>query len=43
MTVRTDPRLALVHPVTPRTPGCEECPAAHSARVRWCLVHEAFE
>ncbi|KAB2976819.1 MULTISPECIES: UBP-type zinc finger domain-containing protein [unclassified Streptomyces] len=40
MTVRTDPHLALVRPVTPRAPGCEECLATHSpwVHLRLCLT-----
>jgi uncharacterized UBP type Zn finger protein len=40
MTVRTDPHLTLVRPVTPRAPGCEECLAAHSpwVHLRLCLT-----
>ncbi|MFF3933350.1 UBP-type zinc finger domain-containing protein [Streptomyces hirsutus] len=40
MTVRTDPHLALVRPVTPRTPGCEECLATRSpwVHLRLCLT-----
>ncbi|GAA2910428.1 UBP-type zinc finger domain-containing protein [Streptomyces albogriseolus] len=40
MTVGTDPHLALVRPVTPRAPGCEECLATRSpwVHLRLCLT-----
>ncbi|MEU9313297.1 UBP-type zinc finger domain-containing protein [Streptomyces sp. NPDC048256] len=40
MTIRTDPHLALVRPVTPRAPGCEECLATRSpwVHLRLCLT-----